>query len=348
LAVNDAIRAAQQAHHPATMRLPAAFDYPLGGIIGRLAIGLVLLGVGGAMALQSGALWIAAGAVPGVFGALAAFSNLRALLDPDRRRIVLAEDGVEIRYGFSRRSYPFLEYSDYRISRLGLRRFLTALPIDVERSLGERAQRVRVTLHDRPAFLTPMPMLGGDAPASLLEWQSTLNDLRRAAIAAAGLAAEPEHDAQQERLEEARGAAAWRAREQEGARPSRLSRAAYARGRMVLAFLCLALLLAPLGFVIGVRRGLIAICGAAGDAGCLDFDPMPQEIVMIGGPLLAILVFIVGNARMTVWRAHDLDEDMSYWRAALDSLSRRDVLQHRLGREQGTAGANRFGPPPPS
>ncbi len=75
-----------------------------------------------------------------MLGAVAAVSNLRALLDPDRRKIVLDEDGVEIRYGFSRRHYRFLDYSDYRISRLGVRRFLTALPVEIEQRLGERAR----------------------------------------------------------------------------------------------------------------------------------------------------------------------------------------------------------------
>ena len=341
--MNDAIRAAQQAHRPATMRLPAAFDYPLAGIIWRMAIGLSLLAGGGVMLFQPGILWIAGGAVLVVLGLLAAVSNLRALLDPERRKIVLDEQGVEIRYGLSRRSYPFLEYSDYRVSRLGLRRFLTALPIDLDRALGERAQRARVTLHDRPAFLTPMPMLGGGAPATLLEWQSTLNELRRAAIAAAGLTAKLERGIPQQ----AHGDAAWRAREQAGAKPSRLSRAAYARGRMILALVCLVLLLAPLAFVIAVRHGLIAVCGSAGGSGCLSFDPMMQQVVMIGGPLFAILVFVVGSALMTIRRAHDLDEDMRFWKAALDSLSRRGPLQLRLGREEGAPGANRFGPNPP-
>ncbi len=190
-------------------------------------------------------------------------------------------------------------------------------------------------------------MLGGGAPATLLEWQSTLNELRSAAIAAAGLTAKLEREPPQDRAAEARGAAAWRAREQAGAKPSRLSRGAYARGRMVLALVCLVLLLAPLGFVIAVRHGFIAVCGSAGGSGCLSFDPMLQQIVMIGGPLFAILVFVVGSALMTIRRAHDLDEDMPSWKAALESLSRHGTLQRRLGREEGTAGANRFGPIPP-
>jgi hypothetical protein len=274
---------------------------------------------------------------------LAAISNLRALLDSDRRKIVLDEDGVEIRYGFSRRHYRFLDYSDYRISRLGLRRFLTALPIDFDCSLGERA---RVTLYDRPAFLTPMPMLGGGAPASLLEWQATLNELRRAAMAAAGLTAELNRDTNEEDAEEARRAAIWRAREQAGVKPSRLSRRAYARGRIILGLVFPVLLLAPIGFAVLVKQGIVAICGSAGGSGCLGIDPVLQQIVMIGGPVLAILVFVLGSARITIRRAHDLDADMAFWRAALDSLSRRNALQRRLNGEEGTAGANRFGPAP--
>jgi hypothetical protein len=346
LAVNDAIRAAQQAYHPATLRLPVAFGYPLGGIVGRTAIGVALIAVGCVVLFQSGIWWTLGGALPALLGGLAAISNLRALLDADRRKIVLDEHGVEIRYGFSRRHYRFLEYSDYRISRLGLRRFLTALPIELDRSLGERAGRVRVTLYDRPAFLTPMPMLGGGAPASLLEWQSTLNELRRAAMAAAGLAAELNRDTNEEDVEEARRAAIWRAREQAGVRPSRLSRRAYARGRIVLGLVFLVLLLAPVGFAVSVKQGIVAICGSAGGSGCLGIDPVLQQIVMIGGPVLAILIFVLGSARITIRRAHDLDEDISFWRAAIDSLSHRNALQRRLNGEEGTAGTNRFGPAP--
>jgi hypothetical protein len=176
--VNHATRAAEQVDHPATLRLPAAFDYPLGAILGRTAIGVVLLAAGCAMLLQSGLLWAIFGGLLVALGGFAAISNLRALLDPGRRRIVLDGESVEIRYGFSRRHYRFLDYSDYRIAHLGLRRFLTALP--VEHALGK--QRMRVTIHDRPAFLTPMPMLGKGAPATLEEWQSTLNELRHAAL----------------------------------------------------------------------------------------------------------------------------------------------------------------------
>jgi uncharacterized membrane protein YhaH (DUF805 family) len=73
---------------------------------------------------------------------------------------------------------------------------------------------------------------------------------------------------------------------------------------------------------------------------------MFQQIVMIGGPLLALAVFVAGSARLMVRRAHDLDEELSYWKAALESFTRGGVLQRRLSRREGTAGTNRFGPVP--
>lgn len=342
--MNDATRAAHQANHPATLRLPVAFDYPRGGILGRTAIGLALSALGAAMLLEAGILWIVGGTIVGVLGAVAAASNLRALLDPERRKIVLDEDGVEIRYGFSCRRYRFLDYSDYRISRLGVRHFLTALPVEVERRLGQQAERVRVTLHDRPAFLTPMPMLGAGAPATLLEWQAMLNELRRAALAAAGVSLVPDVETQEQRAEEARRAAIWRAREQAGARPSRLSRDGYTRGRFVLTLAFFTLLIAPIAFTAAVQHGVIAVCGAASGSGCLDIDTHLQLVVMIGGPALAVLVFMIGNAWMAMRRAHDLDEDIGFWRAILAPLARHGALRQRLAGEDGTPGTNRFGP----
>lgn len=343
-AVNDAIRAAHQAYRPATQRLPVAFDYPRGGIWGRTAIGLALLALGGVMLLDAGIFWIAGGLVVGGLGAVAAAGNLRALLDPDRRKIILDEDGVEIRYGFSHRRYRFLDYADYRVARLGLRRFLTALPVKVERRPGDRAERARATLYDRPAFLTPMPMLGNGAPATLLDWQATLNELRRAALAAAGSSVVVDVRTKEELAEEARRAALWHLREEAGARPSRLSRAGYARGRAALTLAFFAILVAPLLFALAVQRGMIAVCGPAHASGCLEIDAGAQFAVMIGAPALAVLVFVVGNALMAMRRAHDLDEDISFWRAALAPLARRGALRRRLAGEGGTPGTNRFGP----
>ncbi len=330
--MNETTRAVQQGAHPATFRLPVAFGYPLGGVLGRLAIGATLLVAGVVMLLQSGVLWIAGGVLLILLGAIAACGNLWALLDPEQRKIVLHQDGVEVRYGFSRRYYRFLDYSEYRIARLGLRRFLTALPVEVEWSLGKRAERVRVTIYDRPAFLTPMPVLGKGAPATLLEWQSTLNELRRAAIAAAGLTDPVAREADDT---DARAAPL-----------SRLSRRAYARGRLILALVFLLLLLAPMVFMMAVKQGFVALCGAANGAGCLAIEPALQQAVMIGGPLLAVLAFVLGGAWLAVRRAHDLDEELPFWKAALGALAQRG-LQRRLGSEEGTAGTNRFGPAPP-
>lgn len=338
-AVNDAIRAAQQASHPATLRLPVAFGFPLGGIVGRTAIGLALLAVGAAMLAQHGALWWLGAVCFGALGALVTVSNVRALTDPERRKIVLDEDGVEIRYGNSSRRYGFLDYSDYRISRLGLRRFLTALPIDLDRSLGAPAERVRFTLYDRPAFLAPMPMLGGGAPGSLLEWQATLNELRRAAVDTAGLTEKLERAALERGVAEARNLSDWHARAQPGVRPSRLSRAAYGTGRIVLTLLFFVLLFAPMGIASALEYLGIVVCSQA----C---SPALLQGVMIGGPLIAVLVFATAGGRMMVKRAHDLDEELPYWKAVLSSLSHRGPYCRRLSREEGTRGTNRFGPPP--
>jgi uncharacterized membrane protein YhaH (DUF805 family) len=313
-----------------------------------MAVGAALLAVGIIMVWQAGVLWVVGGVPLVLIGGVAAIGNLCALVDPKRRRIVLDREGVEIRYGLSRRRYRFLDYSDYRIARLGLRRFLTALPVDVEQSLGRPVERVRVSIYDRPAFLTPMPLLGDGAPATLLEWQATLNELRRAAIAAAGPAAAFEREARDETAEESRRAAAWRAREAAGAKPSRLSRRAYGRGRFVLTLAFVVLLLAPIGFAAAVKQGIVPVCGAVGGSGCLGIEPLLQQLVLIGGPLLAVLVFVVGHAYLTVRRAHDLDVDLSFWQALVAPLGRYGPLQRRLAREVGTVGTNRFGPMPPA
>ncbi|MEZ5832297.1 MAG: hypothetical protein R3D05_14065 [Dongiaceae bacterium] len=342
--MNDAIRAAQQASHPATMRLPAAFEFPLGGIVARTAIGLVLLAAVCLMLVQAGMLWLVGGICLGLLGLLVTASNLRALIDPERRKIVLDEHWVEIRYGISRRRYRFVDYSDYRIARLGFRRFLTALPIETERSLGERAEQVRVTLYDRPAFLTPMPLLGGDAPASLLEWQQTLNELRRVALTAAGLAGASERTAESLSADEARRAAMWHAREQAGAKPSRLSRRAYVAARAILVVVFLVLLFAPIGLAALFQQAGLPACDPANGSMCAS---RVMQALSIGGPVLSILAYVLVGGWMMVRRAHDLDLDLPFWRAVIGTLSFRG-LQFRLGNEEGIAGTNRFGPRPPA
>jgi hypothetical protein len=96
--------------------------------------------------------------------------------------------------------------------------------------------------------------------------------------------------------------------------------------------------------MMAVQHGVIAVCGPASASGCLDIDAGTQLLVMIGGPALAVLVFMMGNAWMAMRRAHDLDEDIGFWRAAVDSLARDGALRRRLAGEDGTPGTNRFGP----
>ncbi|NJO38433.1 MAG: hypothetical protein HC871_13535 [Rhizobiales bacterium] len=167
--------------------LPINFTYPVLEIAVRELIGLAILAAGISLVSQSGAVQLVAGIAMSLFGGLVAGSNLRALLDQEWRRIVVDRDGVEVRYGFSHRRYPFLDYSEYRISRIGFRRYLTALPLDVERALGQNAARGRVTIFDRPAFICPVPLFDRNAMLALVEWQLLLNDLRRSALASAAM-----------------------------------------------------------------------------------------------------------------------------------------------------------------
>jgi hypothetical protein len=99
-----------------------------------------------------------------------------------------------------------------------------------------------------------------------------------------------------------------------------------------------------MAFTAAVQHGAIAVCGAASASGCLDIDAGLQLVLMIGGPALAVLVFMIGNAWMAMRRAHDLDEDIGFWRAALALLARHGALRRRLAGEDGTPGTNRFGP----
>jgi hypothetical protein len=185
--VNRPLKADQWAREPSATRLPITFIYPIAEIVLRCAVGLALFALGMASVLQPSTIWLVIGIAMAVFGGLIAASNLLALLDRDWRRIVVNRDGVDIRYGFSHRYYRFVDYSEYRISRIGLRRFLAALPLDVDRSLGEYADEVRITIFDRPAFIMPVPLFEKDGSAILKEWQTLLNTLRRAALISAGM-----------------------------------------------------------------------------------------------------------------------------------------------------------------
>src|SRR5262249_9318114 len=148
--------------------------------------------------------------------------------------------------------------------------------------------------------------------ATLLEWQSTLNELRRTAIANAELSGEHERRASGERVAEV-----------SFARPSHASRNNFERSHLILALVFLVLLLAPIGFMIAVEHELVAICSAAGGAECLSIDPLVLQLAMIGGPLLAVLVFVLGHAHIVMRRARDLGEDLPFWQAAFGSFGRR-------------------------
>jgi hypothetical protein len=166
----------------ASGRLPIAFTYPISEIILRGLIGLVLFALGWKLLSHVTTVYSLAGFALSLFGGLVAGSNLRALLDEEWRSIVVDRDGVEIRYGFSHRRYRFLDYSEYRISRIGLRRFLTAVPCDVEDTLGRHVGTARLTIFDRPALIAPVPLFDRNASLALMELQSLLNSLRSAAL----------------------------------------------------------------------------------------------------------------------------------------------------------------------
>lgn len=185
--MNDATRAVKRATQPATMRLPVAFEYPVAGILGRIAISLLLMAPGIVLSFfASGMLWLVAGFFL-LVGAYPLAGNLLALTVADRRKILLDDEAVEIRYGFSRRRFRFVDYSDFGVTWLGPRKVLAAAP--VARASARHAP-AHVTIYNRPALITPMPLLGSGAPATLAEWQSMLNALRQAAIAASGAGGE--------------------------------------------------------------------------------------------------------------------------------------------------------------
>jgi hypothetical protein len=182
--VSHPVLAAEWMGATAPARLPITFTYPISEILLRGLIGLVLYALGWKLLSHVITIYSLAGLALSLFGGVVAGNNLRALLDEEWRRIVVDQDGVEIRYGFSHRRYRFLDYSEYRISRIGLRRFLAAVPSDVEDSLGRHVGTARLTIFDRPAIIAPVPLFDRNASLALKELQSLLNSLRRAALAA--------------------------------------------------------------------------------------------------------------------------------------------------------------------
>jgi len=131
-----------------------------------------------------------------------------------------------------------------------------------------------------------------------------------------------------------------------GGVPSRISRRAFVRGRAVLTALFFAVLIAPMGLAFGAEEFGIGACGVVAGRSCGDIHSVAAQMLTLGGPALALAIFVFGNALLSIWRAHDLDLDLSFCRACRGTVAQPDALQRRLGSEEGTPGPNRFGPPP--
>lgn len=191
--MDDGTASVRGLHVHLRAELPIAYEFPRAGIFRRLCAGLAVLAAAAALALLGGLFWVAAAALA-LFGGFITASNFRALVDARSRVVTLDREKIRIRYGFSERSYGYLDYSDYYIATLGPRQFLTALPVESRFSEGRFRQRARATFHDRSAVIAPVPPLATDPAASLVEWQSLLNSFRRTAVRAAGLAPEDEYE----------------------------------------------------------------------------------------------------------------------------------------------------------
>lgn len=189
--MDDGTDSVRGVHAPLQTHLPLAYEFPRAGIIRRLLVGIAVLGLAAALVFLGGLFWLAA-AILALFGGFITASNLRALIDAKSRVVTLDRDKIQIRYGFSQRSYGYLDYSDYYIATLGPRQFLTALPVESRFSQGQFKQRARATFHDRSAVIAPIPPLRSDSSTSLREWQALLNSFRRTAMTSAGLMREAE------------------------------------------------------------------------------------------------------------------------------------------------------------
>ena len=178
--MSEAVGSAQEEGHPVDIHLPARFLYPIGGIVGRAALGLAALAIAVALIALGGLIanMLAFGLL--LFGGVTLAGNLLALADPARRAIDLSSEAIAIRYGFSRRSYRFADYADFRVAKVGLRNLLTALPLEPGVQHGGAPHGATSVLL-KPAVISPMPPLGGDAPASLADWESLLKAVRAGA-----------------------------------------------------------------------------------------------------------------------------------------------------------------------
>ncbi len=332
-----------QTSGPRELRLPVEFVLPLSTVIRNVLHGAILLAIAGLILVGGSDRWTAVCLLLGVVGAMIALRNFALLFDSERRRWVLDKDGIEIRYGGRTRRYEFSDYTDYRISRGWLGQFLVAETIESAWRLPPRSDE---TGHQRrSAILTPGPPLGHGAPATLSEWQSTLNGLRRAAIEGSGLVARLESRAEKQSDEEAERIAEWRALSLKGEHPSRLSRKRYSDVGLKLSVVTVALVSAPVVLVFGIKL----YCGFDAAVSCVHINPGVVKTVAFGGPLLGFALLKLGSAWLMVRRAHDLDEDLSFLAALKEAMSRRrrSSLHQRLSSRDGTLGPNRFGPPPP-
>ena len=185
-AVSEAVGVAQNVGQssvgrPGDLHLPVTLFYPMGGIVGRAALGLAAVAIAAALIYVGGLIanMLAFGFL--LLGGVTLAGNLLALADPKRRAIHLSADAIAVRYGLSQRSYRFIDYADFRIGRVGGRDMLTALPLEVDVPVGEQHGSASVLL--KPAVISPMPPFGGAAPDSLAAWETLLKDMRRAAVA---------------------------------------------------------------------------------------------------------------------------------------------------------------------
>ena len=328
----------------APLRLPAEFTLPLSIVVNNVLHGTMSLIVAGIMLIKGGSPWMPGTLIFGVFGGLVLMRNIPLLSDPSQRKWILRKDGIEVQYGLVSNRYRFVDYTDFRISSRWFGQSLIADPIETEWRLRPLVDAAGKQL-TRSAILAPGPPLGGGAPATLLEWQATLNTLRRDAVAGANLTASLESRALEQRAEEASRMAEWRVLESRGARPSRLSRKRYENDSLKLAGVSIGLLIAPMAFAFAAVK---MYCGLDTQASCIRFDPAFVHTFLLSGPVLGFIVLKFGKAWLMVRRAHDLDEDLSYWAAVGEAMKRRrqSILQQRLSEEDGTLGANRFGPQP--
>lgn len=86
-----------------------------------------------------------------------------------------------------------------------------------------------------------------------------------------------------------------------GGVPSRISRRAFIRVRAVLTGLFFAVLIAPMGLAIGAEEFGIGACGEVAGRSCGDIHSVATQMLMLGGPALALAIFVFGNALLSIW-----------------------------------------------